>query len=67
MDSHLVDASDDTQLTKLMKMVMLQDLQGRYTGETLQLLTKASISDPSFKGLKFRSQDDRKMAHRFSM
>ena len=36
----------------------MNDLQGRYTGETLQFLTKATVLDPRFKSLKFLSKDD---------
>lgn len=62
MKNHSVPALDDSQLVKTMKTALLQDLQDRYTGETLQLLTKASFLDPRFKNLKFLSDSDRKAA-----
>ena len=62
LESHFKPSTDDDQLIKSMKRVMLNDLQERYTGETLELLTKATFLDPRFKNLKFLSRNDRSRA-----
>ena len=59
LQSHLLPSPNDNQLVKTIKKVLLTDLQGRYTGETLQFLTKATILDPRFKSLKFIPRDSR--------
>ena len=48
LQSHLIPLEDDNLLNKTIKKVILNDLQERYTGETLQFLTKATVLDPRF-------------------
>ena len=62
LETHLLPTSDDNDLVKSMKKVMLNDLKERYTDDTLKLLTKATLLDPRFKTLKFLSQSDRRSA-----
>ena len=45
-----------------MKKVILEDLKVRYTGEKLELLTKATLLDSRFKNLKFLVEYDCKLA-----
>ncbi len=59
LNNHLPPVSGDSELVKSMKKVLSGDLGERYTGDTLQLLTKACFLDPRFKGLKFLSEEHR--------
>ena len=45
-----------------MKKVLLDDIKDRYTGDILEVLTKATLLDPRFKSLKFLSELERKAA-----
>ena len=62
MKSHLIRDSSDSSLVKSMKKVILEDLKVKYTGEILELLTKATLLDSRFKNLKFLVETDRKLA-----
>ena len=59
LDSHFLPGEQDSQPMKDMRKVMKKDLHERYTGETLQFLTKAAFLDPRMKKLKFLSRDER--------
>jgi hypothetical protein len=41
MTSHFIPATSDSSLVKSMKKVLLDDIKHRYTGDILELLTKA--------------------------
>ena len=56
---HLVSKSTDTRIEKALKHAMLSDLQHRYTGDTLLLLTKAAFLDPRLKTLSFLTQGEK--------
>lgn len=47
------------QQVKAFTNVLMTDLKGRYTGDLLLFLTKVTMLDPRFKGLRFLSHDDR--------
>ena len=51
--NYLVDSTADNTIKKCMKKAMLSDLKGRYTGDLLQLLTKATYLDPRLKSLSY--------------
>ena len=53
LNTHLVADFSDSVLAKSMKKILSDDLSGRYTGDVLQILTKACFLDPRFKSLKF--------------
>ena len=56
---HLVETSTDSRLVKKIKTEMLADLQVRYTGELLLLLSKAAFLDPRLKSLAFLSSSEK--------
>lgn len=58
LKSHLVVSTDDNQLQKSFNEVLATDIQGRYTSPILRFLTKVTVLDPRFKGLKFLNQEE---------
>ena len=62
LQTHLVSDMTDSSLVKAMKTAILDDLKDRYTGDILDILTKAALLDPCFKNLKFLPESDRKSA-----
>lgn len=59
LKSSFVPSSDDSAQVKSFKKVLLTDLQDRYTGDVLMFLSKATMLDPRFKGLKFLTREER--------
>ena len=58
LDLHIAPLSNDNPLVNTFKSALVADLQERYTGKLLQFLTKATILDPPFKGLRFLSPEE---------
>ena len=60
LNTHLAPNVSDSELAKSMKKILSDDLSRRYTGDVLQVLTKACFLDPHFNSLKFLPDDSRK-------
>ena len=59
LNVHLKPATEDSRLVCMMKEVIRLDLQDRYVGSALDLVTKAAFLDPRFKSLPFLVSEER--------
>lgn len=60
LTTYLIPVESDTHVEKALKRVTLNNLSDCYTGETLELLNKASFLDSCFKSLLFLSEEERR-------
>ena len=59
LNVHLKPATADSRLVCMIKESICSDLQDRYVGSALDLLTKAAFLDPRFKALPFLKSEKR--------
>ena len=59
LNVHLTSKPTDTRQQKALKSAMHSNLQHRYTGELLLLLSKAAFLDPRLKALSFLSPEEK--------
>ncbi len=59
LNVHLKPAPADSRLVCMIKESIRLDLQNRYVGNALDLLTKAAFLDPRFKALPFLESEER--------